>query len=373
MVKRDYYEMLGVPRNASKDDLKRAYRQLARQLHPDLNPGDRECEEKFKQISEAYQALCDDQKRAMYDRYGHEGLSGVGAGSDGFGFGGFSDIFDIFFGGAGGGRAQQRRRGPARGADLRYDLKIGFHDAAFGKDAEFEIPTIADCGKCGGSGSRTGAPPTICLRCAGTGEIRQSSQRFFVQMVNVTTCPDCRGAGAKTADPCPACNGAGKVREKKKIRVSIPAGVETGQKLRMVGEGEPGELGGARGDLYVVIFVREHEFFRRDGQDVYCELPISFTQAALGDEIDAPTLYGEEKLKIPPGTQTGTVFRLRERGFPHLRGKHRGDQHVLIRVEIPTKLNPKQRKLLIDFAETSGQEINRPHIKILKKVREMLP
>jgi molecular chaperone DnaJ len=371
MVKHDYYEVLGVAKSASKEEIKKAYRQLARQLHPDLNPGDRECEEKFKQISEAYQVLSDDQKRQMYDHYGHDGLSGGAAGADGFGFGGFSDIFDVFFGG-GGGRGQRRGPVPTRGADLRYDLEISFRDAAFGKDAEIEIPTIVDCEKCKGSGSATGAAPATCLHCGGSGEVRHAKNTVFGQMVNVTTCPDCRGAGSKISDPCPACRGAGKSRRRKTVRVSIPAGVETGQKLRLVGEGEPGELGGPRGDLYVVIFVKEHEFFKRDGQDIYCELPIGIAQAALGCEIDAPTLYGDHRLKVPPGTQAGTVFRLREMGFPHLRGRHKGDQHVIVKIVTPSKLSPKQKKLLEEFAEASGEEINQPHLKILKKVKEML-
>jgi len=368
MAKRDFYEVLGVPRSASDDELKKAYRQLARKLHPDVNPGDKQAEEKFKELSEAYQVLSDEKKRAIYDQYGHEGLSGR-MGGDGFGFGGFSDIFDIFFGS--GGPRGGRSYGPSRGADLRYDLEISIRDAAFGKDAEIEIPTLVDCEKCKGSGSKSGASPVRCSRCGGSGEIRQAKQTLFGQMVNVQTCPACRGAGSEIQDPCPACHGTGRTRTTKKLRISIPAGVDSGQRLRLTGEGEYGEHGGPRGDLYVEIYVREHEFFKRDGQDIFCEVPISFTQAALGDEIEVPTLFGSRKIKIPAGTQTGAVFRIKEAGLPHLRGMHKGDQHVAVKVMIPSKLTAKQRKLLTEFAEESGEEISRPQKKIISKIKEM--
>ena len=369
MAKRDFYEVMGVPRTATQEELKKAYRQLARKLHPDVNPGDARAEERFKEVSEAYQALSDEQKRAVYDRYGHEGLSGRGTGGDGFGFGGFTDIFDMFFGG--GGRGGGRPHGPARGSDLRYEIEISFRDAAFGKDAEIEIPSLTNCEKCKGTGSASGASPARCSRCGGTGEFRQSRQTLFGQMVNVQTCPSCRGTGTEIQDPCHSCRGTGRTRIAKKLRVSIPAGVDSGQRLRLTGEGEPGERGGPRGDLYVEIYIREHEFFKRDGQDVFCEIPISFTQAALGDDIDVPTLYGNHAIKIPPGTQTGSAFRLRGMGFPHLRGMHKGDQHVVMKVVTPDKLSAKQKKILTEFAEESGDEISRPQKKILKKLKEM--
>ncbi len=369
MEKRDYYELLGVQRTATAEELKKAYRQQARKWHPDVNPGDKSAEETFKEISEAYQVLSDDNKRTIYDRYGHDGLSGGGAGGMGFddmGFGGFGDLFDMFF--TGGTRARGRQRGPVRGSDLRYDLEITFADAAFGKEAEIEIPTMLGCERCGGTGSRSGSQPVKCSMCNGSGEVRQVKKTIFGQMVNVTTCPQCRGTGREMPDPCRECGGSGQVRGSKKLKVSIPAGVDSGQKLRLTGEGEQGERGGPAGDLYVVIFLKQHEFFSRDGQDVFCEIPISFVQAALGDKIEVPTLYGKEILKVPSGTQTGMVFRLREKGFPHLRGKHKGDQHVRVRVVTPEKLSSKQKKLLEDFRAESGNDENRPQKRLLNKV-----
>ncbi|MFA6447832.1 MAG: molecular chaperone DnaJ [bacterium] len=371
MAKRDFYEVLGVQRTATQEEMKKAYRQLARKLHPDVNPGDAQAEEKFKEVTEAYQVLSDEQKRSIYDRHGYEGLSGRGAGGDDFGFGGgFTDIFDMFFGG-GGGRGGGRPNGPTRGSDLRYEIEISFKDAAFGKEAEIEIPSLAACEKCKGTGSKSGSNPVRCSRCNGTGEFRQTRQTLFGQMVNVQACPSCHGAGVEIQDPCPGCRGTGKTRVAKKMRVSIPAGVDSGQRLRLTGEGEPGERGGPRGDLYVEIYIKEHEFFKRDGQDVFCEIPISFTQAALGDEIDVPTLYGNQSIKIPTGTQTGSVFRLRGMGFPHLRGMHKGDQHVVVKVVTPEKLTSKQKKILTEFAEESGEDISRPQKKILKKLKEI--
>jgi molecular chaperone DnaJ len=368
MAKRDYYEILGVPRNVTPDEMKKAYRQLARKLHPDVNPGDAGTGEKFKEVSEAYQVLSDDQKRAVYDRYGHEGLSGRGSADD-FGFGGFGDIFDMFFGGMRAGGA--RGHGPARGADLRFDIEISFYDAAFGKDAEIEIPSLINCEKCKGSGSRTGATPVKCSRCNGAGEIRHAKQTIFGQMINVQTCTSCRGAGMEIPDPCPECRGTGRARGSRKLRISVPPGVETGQRLRLSSEGEPGERGGPRGDLFIEIHVMEHEFFKRDGQDVFCEVPVSFTQAALGDDIEVPTLYGKQTIKIPAGTQTGTVFRLRGMGFPHLRGTHKGDQHVVAKVMVPEKLTAIQRKLLKEFAEEGGEDFSRPQKKIFRKLKEI--
>ncbi len=373
MVKRDYYEILSVDRNATDAELKKAYRKMARKYHPDVNPGDETSEAKFKEVSEAYQVLCDQEKRSIYDRYGHEGLSGGGMGGgmgfDDFGMGGFSDIFDVFFGGGGG---RSRQRGPSRGADLRYDLEITMRDAAFGADVEIEIPTMVDCAACNGSGSQSGAPPVHCPYCRGTGEIRQTRRTMFGQMVNVHPCPRCNGAGVMVDDPCPRCNGAGRVRGRKKVKVAVPAGVDTGQKLRLMGEGEPGDPGAPPGDLYVVIILKEHEIFKRDGQDVFCEIPISFTTAALGGDIEVPTLYGKEKIRIPAGTQTSQIFRLREKGFPHIRGKHKGDQHVVVKVVTPAKLNSKQKKLLREFALESGDSVTNPHKNIFEKVKDLL-
>lgn len=370
MDKKDYYELLGVSKSATKEDLKKAYRAQARKLHPDVNPGDSEAESKFKEVSEAYQVLNDDQKRSVYDRYGHAGLSGGGGGADDFGFGGFSDIFDAFFGG--GTRSRSRPRGPARGADLRYDLEISLHDAAFGTEVNLDLPVHVECDNCGGTGSASKAFSTACQKCRGTGEVRQVRQSMLGQVVNVTTCPDCRGRGQVVKDPCRKCGATGMMRGEKKVKVTVPAGVDTGQQLRLMGEGEMGELGGPRGDLYVVMFVREHEFFKREGQDIICELPISITQAALGDDVEVPTLFGMEKLQIPAGTQTGMVFRLRERGLPHIRGRHKGDQHVLVKVMTPTKLNTKQKRLLKEFAAESGDTIHRPQKNFFEKIKDVL-
>ena len=371
MEKRDYYDILGVGRGADAASIKKAYRAKARQLHPDVNPEDPGAESKFKELGEAYAVLSDDRKRAVYDQYGHAGLeSGGGAGFDGFGFGGMDDIFDMFFG-RGGGRGGRRSAGPRRGADLRYDLHISFHDAAFGTEAELVLPSLVDCAKCHSSGSASGAQRKACSRCGGTGEVRQTRQTLFGAMINTSTCPACGGAGSTLADPCPACMGSGKQKAEKTVRITIPAGVDTGQKLRLTNEGEPGETGAPPGDLYVYIIVREHEFFHRDGQDVFCEVPVSFVQAALGDEINVPTLYGYEKLRIPAGTQNGAIFRLREKGFPHLRGRHKGDQHVRIKIEVPTKLSGKQKYALEEFAKISGQDYRQPQSRFFEKIKDL--
>lgn len=366
MEKRDYYEVLGVGRGASKGDIRKAYRRLARQYHPDVNPDNPEAEQKFKELSEAYQVLSDDGKRAQYDRFGHEGLGGAG----GFGFEdfGFGDIFDVFFGG---GRGRAAARGPARGTDLRYDKRIHLFDAAFGAEEEITIPGLEQCGKCEGTGSRSGSATVACSLCNGAGEIRQARRTVFGQFVNVTTCQNCGGTGRIVPDPCPACQGSGQVRGERKVMVKVPPGVETGTRLRLSGEGEPGERGGPRGDLYIFITVEEHDFFKREGEYVYCEIPVSFAQAALGDEIEVPTLYGTEKLGIPPGTQTGAQFRLRNKGMPILRSGYRGDQIVRLKVQVPKKLNKKQKDLLREFAETSGDELHRPQKKFFDRFRDL--
>ncbi|HOX29340.1 MAG TPA: DnaJ C-terminal domain-containing protein, partial [bacterium] len=260
---------------------------------------------------------------------------------------------------------------PARGRDLQIEVQISFRDAAFGKEIELDVPSLESCSKCDGTGSKTKAGQVRCPTCGGTGEIRKAKQTVFGQMVNVSTCPECRGMGTTIQDPCPACAGSGLARGKKKLKVSVPAGIDSGQRLRLSGEGEPGERGAPKGDLYVTVIILEHEFFKRDGQDVFCEVPISFVQAVLGDEIDIPTLYGTEKIRINPGTQTGTVYRLREKGFPHLRGYHKGDQHVLVRIVTPTKLNAVQKKKLQEFAEAGGEEIRQPQKKLFGKIKEL--
>lgn len=379
MARRDFYEVLGVKHDASADDIRKAYRSLARKLHPDVN-ADEGAEAQFKDVSEAYQILSDPEKRRVYDAYGFEGLAGAGANGFGdFGFGGFGDLFDMFFGGGGGGgRRTSRRQGPARGSDLRYDMEISFFDAVFGTEVEIEIPAIVDCEKCDGSGSATKASPVTCDRCGGTGEVRHAQRTPFGQLVNVVTCPHCHGAGRVAQDPCRECRGVGKVRSARKVEVKVPGGVDTGQRLRLMGEGEPGDIGGQRGDLYVFINVAEHEFFKRDGQNIHCEIPISFVQAALGADVLVPTLDNHEKktsfekLKIPAGTQTGATFRLREKGVPSLRGGRRGDQYVTVRVLVPKDMSSKQKKILEEFAQEAGEEVRAPQKSFFGRIKDMM-
>ncbi|MFW6369020.1 MAG: molecular chaperone DnaJ [Myxococcota bacterium] len=360
-MKRDYYEVLGVARGASDNELKRAYRKLAQQCHPDKNPDDPAAEDRFKEASEAYHVLSDPEKRARYDRFGHAGLGGGGADPfAGFRGGGFGSINDIF----GGGR---RRGGRERGADLRYDLELDFEEAAFGTEKTIEITRPATCETCKGSGARPGTSPTTCRTCGGVGEV-QLSQGFFAVR---RTCPHCEGRGQTITDPCEDCRGTGKMPKTNEIEIQVPAGVDTGTRIRRAGEGEAGENGGPQGDLYVVCHVREHPIFIRQDTDVLCEVPISFPVAALGAEIDVPTLDGKVKMRIPSGTQSGKIFRLRGKGIPHLSGHGRGDQHVRIVVETPTNLDARQRKLLEEFAEISGNEVSPQSKGFFEKVREL--
>ncbi|MDY6891343.1 MAG: molecular chaperone DnaJ [Pseudomonadota bacterium] len=354
MAKQDYYELLGVSRDASDRDIKKAYRRLAMKYHPDRNPGDKEAEEKFKAISEAYEVLSDAQKKAAYDQFGHAGLDGQG-GMGGFSQGGFegnfSDIFgDVFgdvFGGGGGGR---RRRGSVqRGADLRYNLELTFEEAVRGCEKTLHIPTYVSCETCGGSGAKPGTSPTTCSTCGGMGQVRMQQGFFSVQQ----TCPTCRGEGKVITDPCSRCHGQGRVEKTRTLQVKIPAGVDTGDRIRLAGEGEAGAHGGPAGDLYVQVHVREHALFQRDGKNLYCEMPISFVDAALGGEVDVPTLDGRVKLKIPPETQTGKLFRLRGKGVTPARGGGQGDLIVKVIVETPVNLNSRQKALLREFAEAT--------------------
>lgn len=351
MSKRDYYEILGIEKNATKDEIKKAYRKLARQYHPDVSK-EENAAEKFKEITEAYEVLSDDQKRAQYDQFGHAdpnaGFGGFGGGGD---FGGFGDIFDMFFGGGG------RRRdpnAPRQGADLQYTMTLSFEEAIFGKETDIEIPKEEECSTCHGTGAKPGTQPETCSHCHGTGQVSVEQNTPFGRIVNRRACHHCNGTGKFIKTKCTTCGGNGKVRKRKKIHVKIPAGVDEGQQIRVGGQGEPGINGGPAGDLYVVFHVRSHEFFERDGDDIYCEMPITFTQAALGDEIEVPTVHGRVKLKVPAGTQTGTHFRLRGKGAPNVRGYGQGDQHVKIRVVTPTKLSQKQKELLREFGEISG-------------------
>lgn len=358
MAKRDYYEILGVSKDASKDEIKRAYRKLSKQYHPDINkePG---ADEKFKEISEAYEVLSDDTKRAQYDQFGHaganqdfDGFGGFGGFSDA-GFGGFEDILNTFFGG--GSTRRRNPNAPRQGADLQYTMTLTFEEAVFGKETDIEIPREEQCSTCHGSGAKSGTHPEECPYCHGSGQISTEQNTPFGRIVNRRVCHHCGGTGQVIKHKCPTCHGTGKVKKRKKIHIKIPAGIDNGQQLRVAGKGEPGINGGPNGDLYIIFQVKEHEFFERDSDDIYCEMPISFVQAALGDEIEVPTLYGKVKLKIPAGTQTNTKFRLRGKGVKSVRSTTPGDQHVIVRIVTPTKLTEKQKQLLREFAEISGK------------------
>lgn len=354
MAKRCYYEILGVSRTATEEEIKKSYRRLALKYHPDRNPGDKEAEEKFKEAAEAYEVLSDPEKRAIYDRYGHDGLASTGfQGFRGFDdiFASFSDIFSDIFGFSNGAKGHV---GARAGVDLRYDLRISFMDAALGTTKEIEIERYERCLTCAGYGTAPGTSPEVCPRCRGRGQISQTSGFFSIS----TTCPHCHGYGQIITSPCPSCRGLGKRKVYKTLQVKIPAGVDTGSRLRLRGEGEEGERGGPRGDLYVFIHVDEHEFFKRHDCDIYCKVPISFVQAALGATIEVPTLTGTEKLKIPRGTQSGKIFRLKGKGIPNVRGFGRGDQIIETVVTVPTHLTRRQEELLKEFARISeGEEI----------------
>jgi molecular chaperone DnaJ len=352
MTKRCYYEILGIEKSALEEEIKKSYRKLAMQHHPDKNPGDKEAEEKFKEAAVAYEVLSDREKRQIYDRYGHEGLNGIGfRGFSGFEdiFSSFGDIFEDIFG-FGTGRSRSRTAQRA-GADLRYDLKISFTSAAFGTSTDIDVIKLERCRDCQGIGAAPGTTPDMCRRCHGKGQVVQSSGFFSIS----TTCPQCRGEGKIITKPCSHCKGMGRAPVTKTVHLKVPAGVETGSRLRLRGEGEEGEFGGPNGDLYVFIHVEPHEFFERRDNDIYCQISISFVQAALGTTIEVQTLNGMEKVKIPRATQTGATFRLKGKGIPHLRGFGRGDQIIETVVKIPTNLNKKQEDLLREFAKQSGE------------------
>ncbi|MDQ3819720.1 MAG: molecular chaperone DnaJ [Acidobacteriota bacterium] len=361
MSKRDYYEVLGVGRSATEQEIKSAYRRLAVKYHPDKNPGDAEAEEKFKEAAEAYSVLSDAEQRRRYDRFGHAGVSS-GAGTGGWGapgFGGIEDILgdlfgfgDVFGAGARSG-AGGRRSAAQRGADLRYDLEITLEDAAAGMTAQLRIPRLETCDKCKGSGAAEGTQPETCQTCGGAGQVRYQQGFFSV----ARTCGNCRGTGRVIKSPCDACKGAGRTEREKTMEVKIPAGVETGSRLRIAGEGEAGTQGGATGDLYVVIHVQEHERFERQGSNLYASVPINFSQAALGAEITVQTLGGQQQVKIPAGTQTGTVFRLKGQGMPVLGGRGRGDLFVAVTVVTPTTLTREQRRILEQLAEVETRDL----------------
>lgn len=351
---RDYYDILGVSRTASKTEIKRAYRQLARQYHPDINKNDG-ADEQFKEINEAYEVLSDDDKRAAYDRFGHAGLGrGAGGPGDFSGFGNMADIFEEFFGGFG---SRRQRRGPRRGADLRHDVTITFEESVFGVEKEMEVVRPEICDRCSGSGAEPGTQPTRCSTCSGTGEIRRVQQSFLGSFVNVSTCPACQGTGEVVITPCTQCSGQKVVQRKRNLKVRIPAGISSDQQIRLTGEGAPGIDGGPPGNLYVFIHVKRHEIFTRRGDDILLNLDINVAQAALGDEVMVPTVEGQTKMKIPAGTQSGHVMRLRDLGVPRLNRTGRGDQLVMINVTIPKNLTDKQRKLFSELAGTLGKEV----------------
>lgn len=364
-TKRDYYDVLGVGKSADATEIKKAYRKLAMKYHPDKNPGDKEAEERFKEINEAYEVLSDETKRRNYDQFGHEGVNGQGfGGTGGFGgqgFGGFDDIFgdifgDMFGGGFGGGR--QRRRGPERGADIKQRVNISFEEAAFGKKVQVKINRSEECEECNGSGAKPGTSKKTCPTCNGSGQVQSVQRTPFGNIASTRTCSTCNGEGEVIDSPCTKCHGKGSIRKTKTIEVDIPAGIDEGQMIKLGGQGELGSRGGPRGDLYIEVNVNAHPLFTREGYDVYLEMPITFAQATLGDKIQVPTLDGKVEYEIPEGTQTGTVFRLKGKGIPKLRSNVRGDQYVKVTVEIPKKLNDKQKELVRQFAKECGQEVH---------------
>jgi molecular chaperone DnaJ len=361
--KRDYYDILGVSRTCSESELKTAYRKLAMKHHPDKNPGDKASEERFKEAAEAYAILADPDKRSLYDRFGHAGVKSA-AGSGGFDpsvFSDFGDLGDILGGMFGFGDifGSRRRGGPQRGADLRYDLEISFEESARGTETTIQIPREENCETCSGSGAAKGSSPTVCAQCRGQGQVR-FQQGFFTV---ARTCPQCRGTGRIITKPCQACRGAGRVSNEKKITVKIPAGIADGQQMRLQGEGEAGIAGGPSGHLFVALHVHEHEFFRRDGVNLFCEVAVNFTTVALGGEIQVPTLDGAENVKVPEGTQTGTTLRLRGKGMPDVNGRGRGDLFATVQVRTPKKVTKEQRQLLEQLAKALPKEQfePRPH------------
>ncbi len=371
MAQRDYYEILGVQRNASPDDLKSAFRRLARQYHPDVSK-ESDAEERFKEVNEAYAVLSDPDKRAAYDRYGHAGVRGAGGVPD-FTVD-WADIFgDIFgFGGFGRSGGAGGRNAPRRGADLQYRLEMTFEEAVFGVEKEIEITRDEVCATCGGSGAKPGTSPVRCTTCNGAGEVRQVRQTILGSMVQVATCPTCHGQGETVTSPCATCGGSGLERRTRRKLVNIPAGVDTGTQIRLSGEGQPGVNGGPNGNLYVLIQVRSHKFFRRRDFDILLDLNINVAQATLGADVEVPTVDGNETLRIPSGTQPGKVLYLKGKGVPRLRGGGRGDQLVVINVEIPTRLNADQRKLFEGLAKSLGSEVRPQERGFLEWLKETL-
>jgi molecular chaperone DnaJ len=378
LEKRDYYEVLGVARGATEEEVKKAFRKLAMKYHPDKNPDNKESEAKFKEINEAYEVLSDTEKRNLYDQFGHAGVNqnagGFGGGAGGFGdFGGFEDILsEMFGGGFGGFRSSGRRSGPVKGADLRVDLTITFEEAAFGVEKNIEFYRTEDCQSCGGTGAESGSKVSTCAQCGGAGEVKFAQRSLFGETISVRQCTTCGGTGKTIDKPCHTCKGKGKVKKKRAIDIKIPAGVTGGNQLTLREEGDLGTKGGPRGDVYVVLRVLNHAVFKRDGNDIFCDVEITYTQAVLGDEIIVPTLDGKVSYKIPDGTPSGKTFRLKGKGVPVLNGYGRGDQYVRVIVKIPTKLNDKQKEALKAYAHTMGEtlESSKGDKKFFEKVKE---
>ena len=366
--KRDYYEVLGVSKGASDDEIKKAYRKLAKKYHPDMNPGDKEAEARFKEVNEAYSILSDSEKRARYDQFGHAGVDpNYGAGGPGGGFGGFDmgdidlgDIFGSFFGGGFGGfggSATSRRNGPQKGESLRASLTISFEEAAFGCEKEINLNRTEECEACHGSGAEPGTTAETCPDCRGTGVVRVQQRTGGFAFSSTAPCSRCRGTGKIIHTPCKACGGSGSVKKTKRVTVSIPAGIDDGQAISLRGQGNAGKNGGPAGDLIVAVHVKPHPQFHRDGTTVLYEQPVTFYQAVMGAELEIPTIDGKVKYNLPAGTQTGTTFRLRGKGIPELRGRGRGDQYVTVRVQVPTSLNGEQKEALRAFAEAMGEDV----------------
>ena len=360
--KRDYYEVLGVSKGASEDEIKRAYKKLARKYHPDMNPGDKEAEEKFKEVNEANEVLSNPEKKAKYDQFGFAGVDpnygadqGGYGGAGGFDFGDLGDIFGSFFGGGFGGGGRRNPNAPQRGESIRASLSVDFTEAAFGCEKSITIDRSEQCPTCKGKGCAPGTTPEVCTECHGTGTVTQAQRTPFGMMQSQTVCPKCRGKGQIIHQPCPDCRGAGVVRKRRTIQVNIPAGIDNGQTISLRGQGHSGKNGGPAGDLLITVMVRPHEIFRRDGTAVFCEAPITFTQAVLGGTLEIPTIDGKVKYDIPEGTQTGTVFRLRGKGIPVLNGRGRGDQYVTVNIETPRNLNREQKEALKKFSESLGE------------------
>jgi len=354
-MKADFYETLGVQKGADEKELKSAFRKLAMQFHPDRNPGDHSCEHKFKEINEAYETLKDPQKRAAYDRFGHAAFEqgGMNGGAQGFGGGGFADIFEDIFGDMMGGRQRRSSGGRERGADLRYNMEISLEEAFSGKTAQIRVPASISCTECSGSGAKPGTQPVTCAMCNGHGKVRATQGFFSIER----TCPQCQGRGQTIKDPCPKCAGQGRVIEERSLSVNIPAGIEDGTRIRLANEGEAGLRGGPSGDLYIFLAVKPHEFFQRDGADLYCKVPISMTTAALGGSFEVATLDGTQtKVKVPEGTQNGRQFRLKGKGMPVLRQPNVGDLYIQTAVETPQNLTRRQRELLEEFEQLSSQD-----------------